>query len=99
VVLSEQLLNKINTLREMAEMAEALPSVPLPVIEPVPKRQHQHRMTDAERLEVAAGYRAGATMKELGDRYGVHESTVCTTLQRLGVPSRKPSGRPRTGTR
>ncbi|AEA23509.1 hypothetical protein Psed_1264 [Pseudonocardia dioxanivorans CB1190] len=52
-----------------------------------PGRARQLRSDQVEQL--IAGYRSGATVYELGDRFGVERRTVSTILHRHGVPMRR----------
>jgi lambda repressor-like predicted transcriptional regulator len=50
--------------------------------------QAQIRLNPDQAMELAAAYRAGKTMKELAQRYGVHRATVSTMLRRFEVEQR-----------
>lgn len=52
-------------------------------------RQVQHRLSAAEAVALARAYQAGATMYELAVQFGVHRTTVATTLRKLGIPLRR----------
>jgi DNA invertase Pin-like site-specific DNA recombinase len=61
---------------------------PLP---PAPERTPQGRakqLKDKQAQELIAAYRAGATVYELGRRFGIHRSTVSKILERHGVAMR-----------
>ena len=51
--------------------------------------QRQRRLTPAEVVCLAQEYAAGATVKRLADRYGVHRTTVLVHLERQGVSRRR----------
>jgi hypothetical protein len=56
---------------------------------PKPRRARQ---LDADQIrELIAGYLAGATVHELGDRFGIEHRTVSNVLRRHGVPTRRRS--------
>jgi hypothetical protein len=65
------------------------PTEPAPpsVERPKPRRARQ---LDADQVqELIAGYRAGATVYELGDRFGIERRTVSNILKRHDVPMRR----------
>jgi DNA-binding transcriptional regulator LsrR (DeoR family) len=43
---------------------------------------------------LVAGYRAGATVQELAEQFGIHRTTVRAHLEREHVPIRAPGLRP-----
>jgi hypothetical protein len=60
---------------------------PPPTDRPKPGRARQ---LDADQVqELIAGYQAGATVYELGDRFGIERRTVSTILHRHGIPMRR----------
>jgi len=53
-------------------------------------RPRRARQLDADQVEeLIAGYRSGATVYELGDRFGIERRTVSAILRRHGVPMRR----------
>jgi DNA-binding CsgD family transcriptional regulator len=65
------------------------PSVPCPRTpsEPLPGTAKQ---LDADQVqELVAGYRAGATVYQLGERFGIDRKTVSLVLRRHDVPMRR----------
>lgn len=58
-----------------------------------PKQVHR-RLTGDQVDQLIDGYRAGATLKELGQRYSVHRTTVSQLLEQSGVDRRYASLRP-----
>jgi hypothetical protein len=67
------------------------PTEPAPpsVDRPKPRRARQ---LDADQVqELIAGYQAGATVYELGDRFGIERRTVSNILHRHQVPMRRRS--------
>jgi hypothetical protein len=48
----------------------------------------RHHLTTHEIEELVAGYQAGSTAKELGDRWRVHRTTVAALLKARGVQLR-----------
>lgn len=71
-------------LRKLPDPTEPAP----PSIErPKPRRARQ---LDADQVqELIAGYQAGATVYELGDRFGIERRTVSSILHRHDVPMRR----------
>ncbi|POM23807.1 Sigma-70, region 4 [Actinomadura rubteroloni] len=78
----------------LADALEALlaklpaPTDPLPA---PPVRTMQGRakqLKDTEAREVVAAYKAGATVYQLGQRFGIHRVTVSNILKRHGVRMR-----------
>ena len=55
---------------------------------PVRVRQHQKRLTAAERAEVAQRYVAGETMADLAGSFGCHRDAIRRALKREGVEPR-----------
>jgi IS30 family transposase len=45
-------------------------------------------LTPEDRARLVAARRAGATVRELADQFGIHRTTVTTHLQREGMPTR-----------
>ncbi|MEV2226445.1 hypothetical protein AB0E01_42330 [Nocardia vinacea] len=59
----------------------------MPADRPTPRRVRQ---LDADQVqELIAGYRDGATVYQLGDRFGIERRTVSRILARHGVPMRR----------
>lgn len=77
--------------RALEELREKLPSPDTPepslIKRDRPRRARQLRAEQVE--ELIAGYQAGATVYELGDRFGIERRTVSTILHRHGVPMRR----------
>jgi hypothetical protein len=60
---------------------------PPPLDRPKPRRARQ---LDAEQIQdLIAGYQAGATVYELGDRFGIDRRTVSAILRRHGMDMRQ----------
>jgi hypothetical protein len=60
----------------------------------------QRLLTDDQGDEAAKLYRAGTSVRELMDKYGVGRDPIRVALKHRSVPMRKngpPPGRPRTG--
>jgi hypothetical protein len=71
-------------LRKLPDRAAPAPP---PTDRPKPRRARQ---LDANQVqELIAGYQAGATVYELGDRFGVERRTVSNILHRHQVPMRR----------
>lgn len=49
------------------------------------------RVSDAKAQRIVESYRAGRTIYELADEYGVHRATVSEVLKREGVSMRRQS--------
>lgn len=47
-------------------------------------------LTDVDEAEIAARYRMGATVRQLADRFGVHDSAIRRSLVRSGEERREP---------
>ncbi|ANN15136.1 hypothetical protein SD37_05310 [Amycolatopsis orientalis] len=72
-------------LRKLPDRAAPAP----PVDRPKPRRARQ---LDADQVqELIAGYQTGATVYELGARFGIERRTVSNILHRHGVPMRRRS--------
>jgi lambda repressor-like predicted transcriptional regulator len=52
-------------------------------------RQQQRRLTASEAVAVAQEYRAGADMRELAKKFGVHRTTISGSLTKLAIPRRE----------
>lgn len=62
---------------------------------PGPKK---NRKVDAEQLASAISSCPDTRIKELGERFGVHESTISKALKRLGIVRKKNTSLPRKHT-
>lgn len=62
---------------------------PLPADRSKPRRARRLDTDDVQ--ELIAGYQAGATVYELGPRFGIERRTVSAVLRRHGVPMRRRS--------
>ena len=51
-------------------------------------RQRQRRLTEAQVGEMAAKYKAGATVYELAVEFGCHRATVAERLKKTGIAMR-----------
>jgi lambda repressor-like predicted transcriptional regulator len=83
--------NPKDQVRALEQLREKLPRLDTP--EPTPPRRGRPRrarqLADELIQELIAGYRSGATVYELGDRFGIERRTVSNILQRHGVPMRR----------
>jgi len=52
------------------------------------KKQIHRRLRPPEIVELVAGYKAGATVYQLAERFRIHRSTVSLLLERQRVPRR-----------
>jgi len=77
--------------RALEELRERLPSLDTPEPSSIkrdrPRRARQLRAEQVE--ELIASYQAGASVYELGDRFGIERRTVSNILHRHGVPMRR----------
>ncbi|MEV6444782.1 hypothetical protein [Amycolatopsis sp. NPDC051716] len=83
--------NTKDQVRALEELREKLPSLDTPE-PPLIKRDRPGRarqLGTAQVEQLIADYRAGATVYELGDRFGVERRTVSNILHRQGVPMRR----------
>jgi len=69
----------------------ALLASPEPASRPTRQRRAQQRLTEDRARQLIAEYLAGANMRQVAERWGVHRTTVATQLRRAGVNPR-PSG-------
>jgi AraC-like DNA-binding protein len=51
-------------------------------------RQRQRRLTEAQVVEMAAKYEAGATVYELAADFGCHRATIAERLKKVGITMR-----------
>jgi len=83
--------NTKDQVRALEELREKIPSLDTP--EPTsikrdrPRRARQLGIDQIEQL--IADYQSGATVYELGDRFGIERRTVSNILHRRGVPMRR----------
>ncbi len=71
-------------LQKLPDPAEPAPP---PIERPKPRRARQ---LDTDQVqELIASYQAGATVYELGDRFGIERRTASNILHRHGVPIRR----------
>ena len=56
-------------------------------------RRRMRQLSEVEVAELVAAREAGAQIKELASRFGVHKSTVLAHLDRAGVPGRRWAGK------
>ncbi|RSN66007.1 hypothetical protein DMH01_06655 [Amycolatopsis sp. WAC 04182] len=77
--------------RVLEELQEKLPSLDTPELTSIkrdrPRRARQLSPDQVEQL--LAAYQSGATVYELGDRFGIERRTVSNILHRHGVPMRR----------
>jgi hypothetical protein len=83
--------NPKDQVRALEQLREKLPSLdipkPTPTIRDRPRRARQ--LGDEQVQQLIAGYQSGATVYELGDRFGIERRTVSSILHRHGVPMRR----------
>ena len=83
--------NLKDQVRALEQLREKLPS--LDTLEPTPAKRDRPRrarqLADELIQELIAGYQSGATVYELGDRFGIERRTVSSILHRHGVPMRR----------
>jgi hypothetical protein len=68
-----------------------LPDTAEPARPPIerPKSRRARQLGADQVQELISGYQAGATVYELGDRFGIERRTVSSILHRHGVPMRR----------
>ena len=83
--------NPKDQVRALEQLREKLPSLdtpePTPAKRPRPRRARQ--LANELIQELIDGYQSGATVYELGDRFGIERRTVSSILHRHGVPMRR----------
>ena len=83
--------NLKDQVRALEKLREKLSSLYAP--EPTPAkrdRPRRARQLGADQIQqLIAGYQSGATVYELGDRFGIERRTVSNILHRHGVPMRR----------
>ena len=91
VDLREPYYNPKDQVRALEELRQKLPSLDTP--EPSSTkldRPRRARQLGADQIEeLIAGYQSGATVYELGDRFGIERRTVSAILHRHGVAMRR----------
>ena len=90
VDLSGRYYNTTDQVRALESLLRKLPDPSTPVRQApdrrVPRRARQ--LDEGQVRELIAGYQAGATVYELGDRFGINRRTVSKILHRRHVPMR-----------
>jgi hypothetical protein len=83
--------NTKDQVRALEELREKLPSLDTPEPPSIKRdRPGRARQLGTEQVEqLIADYRSGATVYELGDRFGIERRTVSSILHRHGVPMRR----------
>ena len=71
-------------IRTLLEMVPAGPLTP----KTQTRKQIHRRLRPTEVGELVTGYQTGATVYELGRKYGISRNTVSSLLEREGVPRR-----------
>jgi hypothetical protein len=83
--------NPKDQVRALEQLREKLPDLDAP--EPTPTkrdRPRRARQLDTDQIqELIAGYQSGATVYELGDRFGIERQTVSDILHRRKVSMRR----------
>jgi len=89
LVAQTQQSSKLNA--QLRALAATLPDVlaRAPAPPAAHTRQRQRRLTAAQVAQLVAAYQAGADMKTLAQRWGVHRQTVAAHLRQAGVPLRQ----------
>lgn len=91
VGLIEALSNPSRQVRRLLEMAVTWPDS-LPVeLPPAVSYKTARQLRPAEVDELVVAYRAGASTRELGVRFGVYRTTVGRHLQARGIDTRAPA--------
>jgi hypothetical protein len=83
--------NTKDQVRALAELREKLPRLDTPELTPIKRdRPRRARQLCTDQIEqLIADYQSGATVYELGDRFGIERRTVSNILHRHGVPMRR----------
>jgi uncharacterized protein (DUF433 family) len=81
----------LDYLADQAQRAARFPAVG-PVSGTAPQRAVQRRLRPDEVAQLVEQYKAGATERELGVRFGIHRSTVAAHLEHAGVATRRGRG-------
>ncbi|TNC23812.1 hypothetical protein FG385_20490 [Amycolatopsis alkalitolerans] len=83
--------NPKDQVKALEELREKLPSLDAPEPPSIKRdRPDRARQLGADQVEqLIAEYRSGATVYELGDRFGIERRTVSSILHRHGVPMRR----------
>jgi hypothetical protein len=91
-----EVVGRWSNLSEQGERLQVLVEmVPSGLVEPIvrTKKRISRRLRQPEIEELVAGYKAGASVYELGRHFQIHRDTVASILERQNVPRR---GRPLT---
>jgi hypothetical protein len=80
-------LNPSDQGERLRQVLEMVPSGPQTAIPRTPKQVHR-RLQPLQVDEVVSQYLAGATLKELGKQYQVHQTTISELLEQRGVQRR-----------
>lgn len=77
--------------RALEQLREKLPGFDAPEPTTVKRdRPRRARQLDSDQVQqLIAGYQSGATVHDLGKRFGIERRTVSRILQRNGVPMRR----------
>ena len=83
--------NTKTEVRELESLLRKLPSADAPLqASPARRKPGRARQLDDKQVRrLIAGYEDGATVYELGDRYGINRRTVSKVLKRHGVAMRR----------
>ena len=90
VGLTEQLSRCSASLADLQERTIRTLGAPTPGSRTKPRVRHQQRrLTASETVAVAREYQAGADIRVLAGKYGVHRTTISTCLAKLAIPRRQ----------
>ncbi|MEC3975783.1 hypothetical protein [Amycolatopsis sp. H20-H5] len=83
--------NPKDQVRALEKLREKLPSLgaPQPTSGKRDRPRRALRLGSDQVEQLIAGYRSGATVYELGERFGIERRTVSSILHRHGVPMRR----------
>jgi hypothetical protein len=83
--------NPKDQVRALEQLREKLPSFDAPELTTARRdRPRRARQLDSDQVQqLIAGYQSGATVYELGERFGIERRTVSSILHRSGVPMRR----------
>jgi hypothetical protein len=91
VELGGRYYNTSHLVDELTSLLRKLPDVTTVLVRPKDERKVPGRakqLDDQQVQDLIAGYQAGATVYELGDRFGINRQTVSKLLHRGGISMR-----------
>lgn len=80
---------QLGQLEDLLSKLPALDEPAAPVSDRPPRPKRQRRLSQEQLQQLVAGYQAGATVYELGARFGISRQAAARQLQRCGVTMRR----------